>query len=441
MNKLLQRQIKRHLHEETPISDEMSRLFEDISSVYDHMGKDEESSVDSIGTPYKDLTAITASTLDIIFSMTKTGNLTFVSAASRDVLGYEPEEMVGTKFTKYIDRSDWAKCWKAMKDVFLHRKVRNLEIEAIDSSGRRVPVEVNGQLLKTKSGLVAQGSMRDISDRKKTESDLAGKMKELDQKLKELADQRRATLNILSDMEESRNQLKTVNIALSSEIGERRKAEENLLKSLAEKETLLKEVHHRVKNNLQVISSLLHLQSKKLGDPKTAGAFGDSVNRIKSMAAIHETLYRSMDIARVNFENYIESLAAILYESYGIGARRISINTNIDNIFFEIDTAVPVGLLVNELVSNALKHAFPKDRKGSITITLRRRDGNGYELMVSDDGVGLPSDFDLDKSTSLGIHLIHNLVKEQLRGTIETRGDMGTTFVITFQEAHYKRRI
>lgn len=431
MNELLERQIKEHLRDGTPIPKELDRLFEAISDAYDSFHEDDTSK----------LRDITAPSLDLIFSLTKTGTLTFVSIASKDILGYDPEEMIGTKFTRYICKEDLLRCWKAVADVFLHRQVKNLEITMIDSKGNRVPVEVNGQIARTKAGLVARGSMRDITGRRKAESNLADKMKELDQKLNEIADQRRAILNILSDVEESRDQLRTVNIALSSEIGDRRKAEANLLKSLTEKETLLKEVHHRVKNNLQVISSLLHLQSTRLPDRETAGAFKDSINRIKSMAAIHETLYRSIDIARVNFDNYVKSLAGILYESYGIGIGRVSLNTDVQNISFEIDTAVPVGLVINELVSNALKHAFPDNRKGSIMISLRKTDGGHYELSVSDDGVGLPNEFDLDKSASLGMHLIHNLVKGQLQGNLEIKRDGGTTFKITFGETRYMRRI
>ena len=297
---------------------------------------------------------------------------------------------------------------------------QNSAIEAVNVgaySYLQKPYDID-QLLVTLKRAIEKSEAEEALKQKT--HDLENSQRELSRKLQEIGDSRRAILNILADVEESRNELKA---------------------SLEEKETLLKEIHHRVKNNLQVISSLLHLQSKKITDEAVLTVFRDSENRVKSMAIIHENLYKSTGLARIDFSNYIKSLTGILYESYGIGTERVSLNIDVENIFFNIDTAVPCGLIINELVSNAMKHAFPDNREGSITISLGKADGDRYTLTVSDDGAGLPKGFDMKKSQSLGMRLVHNLVQNQLRGTIEIVEGTGMTFIITFSEVTYKRRI
>ncbi len=228
------------------------------------------------------------------------------------------------------------------------------------------------------------------------------------------------------------------------DITEQKKALGQLKASLQEKEVLLKEIHHRVKNNLQVISSLLNLQSRSIQDAETRTLFQDSQNRIQSIAFIHEKLYQSRDLAQVDFSQYIQTLCIHLFRSYGASTQRISLNLQIEDIFLSVDTAIPCGLIVNELVCNALKHGFPPNGTGAIEITLHRTFQEGddhskreFMMRVGDNGVGFPSEVDFRKTRSLGMQLINTLVK-QLKGTIELDGSSGTAFQIVFSAKHHQ---
>ncbi len=233
----------------------------------------------------------------------------------------------------------------------------------------------------------------------------------------------RFTPELISFLE---NACEQVAIALAQ-----RQAQAALRASLLEKEVLLKEIHHRVKNNLQIISSLLNIQSHHVKDPQALEAFRESMNRVKSMAILHEKLYRSENLARIDFLEYVKSLVAGL-------ARTVRFNTKvgfeyaIEPISLSIDVAVPCGLIVNELISNSLKHAFPGGRTGCIHIGLHK-ENDKFLLSLSDDGVGFPKHLDFMHTDTMGIRLVVMLV-EQLRGTIELSRDGGTSFTIRFQE-------
>jgi two-component sensor histidine kinase len=213
------------------------------------------------------------------------------------------------------------------------------------------------------------------------------------------------------------------------EIAERTQAEERIQASLEEKEVLLKEIHHRVKNNLQIISSLLNLQGQQIEDPQIVEALRDSQNRVRSMALIHEQLYGAHDLARIDFGAYIHLLAGHLLRSYRADSK-IALDLKGDKLYLRIDEAIPCGLILNELVSNALKHAFPDGQAGRIQAALGV-DGGQVVLAVSDDGVGLPEDFDHRTSTSLGLQLVNSLVS-QLDGEITLEPGQGTGFRVTF---------
>lgn len=211
---------------------------------------------------------------------------------------------------------------------------------------------------------------------------------------------------------------------------ERKEIDRRVRDALKEKEVLLQEVHHRVKNNLQVISSILNLQSGYVTDPHTLEILRESQQRIKSMSFIHETLYRTSDFSNINFSDYLRSLVVNLIQSYRLQDTTISFNPEIDEVSLNIDQAIPCGLMVNEMISNALKYAFIGRKKGTITVKLKMVDGQ-VSLVVADDGVGLPKDFQYEKTDSLGVQLIYTLI-EQLDGRIEVEGDKGTQFLITF---------
>lgn len=219
------------------------------------------------------------------------------------------------------------------------------------------------------------------------------------------------------------------------DITDRKAAEEKLTSSLKEKEILLKEVHHRVKNNLQVISGLLNLQAHHITDEKALGVYKESQNRVISMALIHQDLYQSMDLGKVNFADYVRNLAENLFASYGIKNDRVSLIVEAESQELVVDTAIPCGLVINELISNALKHGFPDEREGKIRITFAVLEDEEFILTVADDGVGFPEKMDPEKTGSLGMQLVTVLV-QQLGGTLELDRTSGTSFTITFREYH-----
>ena len=227
-------------------------------------------------------------------------------------------------------------------------------------------------------------------------------------------------------------------MSMLTDITERKKAEE----ALAEFEiTRQKEIHHRIKNNLQVISSLLDLQADKFDNPKVIEAFRESQDRVISMALIHEELYKGNQTNTLNFSTYIEELAENLFQTYTLKSKNIHLNTDLEEkAFFDMDTAIPLGIIVNELVSNSLKHAFQGRDKGEIRIKLHREDGEckregskstGYTLNVSDNGVGIPEGLDLEDTDSLGLQLVTTLV-DQLDGQLELKRNNGAEFAIRF---------
>jgi len=220
-------------------------------------------------------------------------------------------------------------------------------------------------------------------------------------------------------------------MGISRDITRQKQIEDALRSSLNEKEILLKEIHHRVKNNMQIISSLINLQSDYATDESTVKMFEDSKNRIRSMALIHEKLYMSEDISFIEFSKYIKSLTSKLLEFYSSKARLITINVISDNITMDIDSAIPCGLIINELVSNAIKYAFPNGNDGNITIHMHLKDEN-YVLSVEDDGVGFPEKIDFMNPETLGLQIVHTLT-QQLGGIIELENNGFTRFKITFK--------
>jgi PAS domain S-box-containing protein len=216
-----------------------------------------------------------------------------------------------------------------------------------------------------------------------------------------------------------------------TDITERKRAEAAIHASLEEKIVLLKEVHHRVKNNLQIVISLLRLQAVRTKNPEALDTLQETGNRIHSMALLHETLYRSQSLAHVNFADYIESLCSHLFRSHAQKAVRVKLERRLQNVNMDLDRAVLCGLIVNELISNALKHAFPADRSGRIAVEFGATPQEQILLKVADDGVGLPWGLNLRQTKTLGHQLVFMLT-EKLRGTMEVARDHGTGFTITF---------
>jgi PAS domain S-box-containing protein len=230
-------------------------------------------------------------------------------------------------------------------------------------------------------------------------------------------------------------------VEINLDITRRKRAEEQLRTALKEKEVLLKEIHHRVKNNFQTISSLLSLQSVYIKDEQTLELFKNSQGRIKTMALIHEKLYESRDLSKIDFNEYIRSLTAHIFDSYLLQPGQVRLKIKIKkDIRLNIDTAIPIGLIINELVSNSLKYAFPESRKGDIQVNLGNCIDNKYDytLIVADNGVGILEEINFEKSNSLGMSIIYAMVK-QLHGVINLDKKRGTTFTIKFRKLKGKK--
>ncbi|MEG4352611.1 PAS domain S-box protein [Microcoleus sp. LAD1_D3] len=227
---------------------------------------------------------------------------------------------------------------------------------------------------------------------------------------------------------------------LQAELSDRKQAEANLKNSLREKEILLKEIHHRVKNNLCVVASLLELQSNTVADPQVSKMFEESQNRLYSMALIHEKLYRSTNLAQINFGEYLEDLVSSLFHSYNISNNQIQLQVLAEPISLNLETATPCGLIANELVSNTLKHAFPDGTTGTVSVECYQTGDQEINLLVKDNGIGFPQNLDFRKTHSMGFQVVCTLT-DQLEGTIEISREFGTSFHLKFNELNYFQRL
>jgi PAS domain S-box-containing protein len=226
-------------------------------------------------------------------------------------------------------------------------------------------------------------------------------------------------------------QAATLNFA--SDITEHKQAEEVIRASLQEKEVMLREIHHRVKNNLQIISSLFNLQAGYIKDEEALRILKEGQTRIRSMALVHEKLYQSGDLSKIDLAGYIQRLSAHLFSVYLVDPNQVRLETEFEEVPLNISTAIPCGLILNELISNALKHAFPAGRKGVLMIRLRRGKDGAVELGIADNGVGFPKGLNFRRTESLGLQIV-NLLVGQLEGTIKLAGKNGTAFTVAFRE-------
>lgn len=277
--------------------------------------------------------------------------------------------------------------------------------------GKRIPVELNIHLFELDGKKVSLAISRDITERKRAEAD----KQRLLEKVQDFAEELKVSNE---DLKESTSKLQASN--------------EELQRALNEKEMLIKEIHHRVKNNLMVISSLLNLQSRYIKNKDYLAMFRESQTRAKSMALIHEQLYQSTDLKRINFGEYITSFATNLFQTYAADASRIKLDFDVEDVLLDINIAVPLGLIVNELISNSLKHAFPPGKSGVINIKFYENT-NHYELVLKDNGVGFPDNLDYKNTDSLGLRLV-NMLTDQIEGKISLDRTSGTSFTINLKE-------
>ncbi len=340
------------------------------------------------------------------------GRIVFANQAFASMSGYALHELLGRSLEdvqENIIAEDRALVWNRYQDRLKGKNVPDrYEFRALRKDGSVIWLEIYASRIEFQGKPSVQAAILDVTERKKAEEELKRYRAHLEELVAERTDE------------------------LRREIAERKMAEEKIRTSLREKELLIKEVHHRVKNNLQVICSLLNLQSDYIKDDKAIEIFRESQNRVKSMAIIHEKLYKSKDLASIDFADYARALAADLFKSYRSTSGRVQLRMNVQDVFLGIDTAIPLGLIINELLSNALKHAFPEGRDGEIQIDLLRK-GAGFELVVGDNGIGFPEDLDFRNTESLGLQLVVTLT-DQLKGTIELDRTRGTEFRIAFSE-------
>ncbi len=326
------------------------------------------------------LHAILENAPDGIYLNDFAGNFLHGNRKTEEIMGYKREEIIGKNMMELnlLAPEDLAKAAKLMQESAEGKSTGPDELTLIKKDGSRIIVEINTSVVQRHGQPNVIGFVRDIT--------------------------------------------------------ERNRAEETIQASLREKEILLREIHHRVKNNMQVISSLFNLQAGQITAENARRVLKEGQLRIRSMALVHEKLYQSRDLSKIDFADYLRSLAAHLFHFYSVEAGRIRLlETHLEPIYLSVNSAVPCGLLVNELVSNSLKHAFPADRKGTVEVGLRRGEDGIVELRVADDGVGFPGSLDFRRTESLGLQIV-NLLAGQLGGTIELKGGNGTDFRITFRE-------
>jgi PAS domain S-box-containing protein len=226
------------------------------------------------------------------------------------------------------------------------------------------------------------------------------------------------------------------------DITESKRSEQRILQSLREKETLIRELYHRTKNTLQIIGSMLLLQADEhQGNEELQQLVRNTENRIQAIALVHQMLYQSQDLSQISIKAYLAELAALIYQSYEIPAERIHLDLKIGEQNFLLDTAIPVGLIVNELMTNSFKYAFPDDGRGSIGIEMREEESDWLVLTYSDDGIGVPPEYDFRNQNSLGMKLIYSIGEQQLQGHVEMKSDHGITCSVEFKNNLYVKRV
>ena len=392
-------------------------LFNTLAKGINKLGEELQSS--TVSRDYFE--NVLQSMINMLIVVNPDGTIRTVNSTALELLGYQENELIGKSISIIFSQDTPSKKGrgKVIEELIKKGTVHNVEKIFLSKSGNKIPVLFSGSLMSDDNcklqGIVC--AAQDITRRKQVEEE---RKKRAEATAAVRAGKKRA------------EELEQINAEL-------KKADEHIKASLKEKEILLKEIHHRVKNNMQVISGLLDLQADKSKDPAIKDFSTKAKDRIRSMALLHEKIYLSKDLANIEISDYIETLTDELVYNYNIN-NNIKLKREIDEVFLDIDKAIPLGLIINELVSNSLKYAFPKDRKGEIFISLkslsrqsRSKKNNGIILEVGDNGLGLPKNFDIQNTETLGLELVKSLT-QQLKGSLKIIRHNGTKFNIAFAE-------
>ena len=354
----------------------------ELSNEFNEMAQDLQKSNDKIISSKEYTDNIVNSMIDSLIVVSQDGAIKRVNKAMILLLGYTEEELIGKHIGSIIINGDNLLPDKTVANE--KNKIKNSETSFISKSKNEISIIVSSSIMYDK-----YGDIQDI-------------------------------------------------VCVAKDITARKLAEDQVAKSLQEKEVLLREIHHRVKNNMQIISSLLshqmeNIKDEKINDKKIIDVFSESQNRILSMSLVHEKLYQSKDLRNIDFKEYINDLGTNLFQSYEIHSGNIKLNMNVEDILLDIDLAIPTGLIINELITNSLKYAFPDGMKGEINVLFRSMNENMLELVVNDNGIGLPENLDFRKTRTLGLHLVTVLAENQLHGSIDMNRIKGTEFRIKFR--------